>query len=255
MTADMTPETNAEASAAMSPEMTAFFTLHRDLPREGPGEPEDVHWAVEQVDLPARAEIADVACGPGSDIGALRAALPQGHVTALDKVAHYVEAARGRFVADGNVTLLRADMSVIANQYDLIWCAGAIYFLGVTEALRSWRKALRPGGVVAFSEPVWLTDAPSEGAKAFWADYPAISDSAGITSRVEAAGYEVIATRILSDDAWENYYTPLEARIEKLRPGAEGELAKVLDADEAEIAGWRAHRGEFGYQLTVVRPA
>ncbi|HBB84928.1 MAG TPA: class I SAM-dependent methyltransferase, partial [Sulfitobacter sp.] len=46
--------------------MTAFFTLHRDLPREGPGEPADVNWAVEQGDLPARAEIADVACGPGS---------------------------------------------------------------------------------------------------------------------------------------------------------------------------------------------
>ena len=238
----------------MTDDQTAFFTLHRDLPREGPGEPADVNWAVEQVELPVRAEIADVACGPGGDIGALRAALPQGHVTALDKVAHFVEAARGRFVADGNVTLLRADMSAIANEYDFIWCAGAIYFLGITEALKRWRKALRPGGVVAFSEPVWLTDNPSEAARAQWQEYDAMSDAAGIAARVEAAGYEVLATRVLSDAAWENYYTPLEARIEKLRPGAEEPLAAVLDAAEAEIACWRTHRDEFGYQLTVARP-
>lgn len=235
-------------------DMTAFFTLHRDLPREGPGEPADVTWAINQVDLPARAEIADVACGPGSDIGALRAAVPQGHVTALDKTAHFVDAARGRFVADANVTLLRADMARIANHYDLIWCAGAVYFLGVTEALTRWRKSLREGGVVAFSEPCWLTDSPSDEARAFWAEYPAISDGAGIAARVKAAGYEVIATRLLSDEAWENYYTPLEARIEKLRPGADAELAQVLDEAEAEIACWRAHRDEFGYLLTVARP-
>lgn len=238
----------------MTDDMTAFFTLHRDLPREGPGEPSDVNWAVEQVDLPARAEIADVACGPGSDIGALRAAIPQGHVTALDKTAHFVDTARGRFVADGNVTLLRADMAAIANEYDLIWCAGAVYFLGVTEALTSWRKSLRKGGVVAFSEPCWLTDTPSEEACTQWADYPAMSDANGIAERVRAAGYEVVASRVLSNEAWENYYTPLEARIEKLRPGAEGDLAQVLDATEAEIACWRAHREEFGYLLTVARP-
>ncbi len=235
-------------------DMTAFFTLHRDLPREGPGEPADVAWAVAQADLPARAEIADVACGPGSDIGALRATLPQGHVTALDKTAHFVDAARGRFVADANVTLLCADMAAIANDYDLIWCAGAVYFLGVTEALTRWRKSLREGGVVAFSEPCWLTDTPSDAARKHWDSYPAMSDGAGIAQRVEAAGYEVIATRLLSDEAWENYYTPLEARIERLRPGAEGPLAQVLDEAEAEIACWRAHRDEFGYLLTVARP-
>lgn len=64
-----------------------------------------------------------------------------------------------------------------------------------------------------------------------------------------------MATRVLSEEAWENYYTPLEARIEKLRPGTDHALAQVLDATEAEIACWRAHGDEFGYLLTVARPA
>ena len=36
----------------MSSDMEAFFTLHRDLPREGPGEPADVAWAALLAGLP-----------------------------------------------------------------------------------------------------------------------------------------------------------------------------------------------------------
>tara|TARA_R110002049_G_scaffold23545_4_gene83408 strand:+ start:2251 stop:2967 length:717 start_codon:yes stop_codon:yes gene_type:complete len=233
---------------------TAFFTLHRDLPREGPGEAADVVWAVAQAALPPKPDIADVACGPGGDIAALRAAAPSGHVTALDKTAHFVDAARAQFASDPNVTVLRADMGAIANQYDMIWCAGAVYFLGVTEALTRWRKSLRPGGVVAFSEPCYFTDTPSEAARALWSDYPAMGTEADIAARVTTAGYDVLATRRLAPAAWEAYYTPLQARIAQLRPGADAALVQVLDKTEAEIANWRAHGDAYGYLLTVARP-
>ena len=236
-----------------SENMTAFFTLHRDLPREGPGEAADVAWAAEVVGLKANAQIADIACGPGGDIAALLAAAPAGHVTALDKTAHFVDAARAAWADDTRATILKADMARVMNSYDMIWCAGAVYFLGVTEALRNWRKSLRPGGVVVFSEPCWFTDTPSPQSVANWAEYPAMTDAAGIAAKVDAAGYEVIATRKLSDQAWEEYYAPLDARIAALRPGADAALTLVLDEAEAEAACWRAHRDEFGYLLTVAR--
>jgi trans-aconitate methyltransferase len=137
--------------------MTAFFKLHRDLPREGPGEAADVAWVAQIAAIPDAAEIADVACGPGGDVAALLAAAPKGHVTALDKTAHFVQAARDIWQDDPRVTVLQADMARIMNQYDLIWCAGAVYFLGVSEALTAWRKSLRAGGVIAFSEPCWFS--------------------------------------------------------------------------------------------------
>ena len=59
---------------SIDPATQAFFTLHRDLPREGPGVAEDVAWTVSLLKLGARAQIADVACGPGGDIAALLAA-------------------------------------------------------------------------------------------------------------------------------------------------------------------------------------
>lgn len=235
--------------------MTAFFRLHRDLPREGPGEAADVAWATAQAGLPAGARMADVACGPGGDIGALLTAAPEGHVTGLDKTAHFVAQARARWQDDPRVTLLRADMAAIHNEYDFIWCAGAVYFLGVREALTAWRKALRPGGMIAFSEACWFTDTPSPRAKTFWKAYPSMTDAAGNAARVTAAGYETIATRKLSDAAWEAYLGPIDARIVKLRPGADAALTVVLDEAEEEAACWRAHRDDFGYLLSLVRPA
>jgi len=233
----------------------AFFTLHRDLPREGPGEAADVAWAAERAQLPASAHIADVACGPGADIGALLEAAPEGEVTALDKQAHFIAAARAQWGDDPRTTILRADMAAIANPYDMIWCAGAVYFLGIEKALKTWRKSLRAGGVIAFTEPCWFTATPSERSKGFWADYPSITDANGIAARVAEAGYETLGVRKISDAAWENYFTPLDARIAALLPDAEGALKTVLIEAREEADCWRAHRDEFGYLLSVVRPA
>ncbi|MEW9920705.1 trans-aconitate 2-methyltransferase [Marimonas sp. MJW-29] len=237
-------------------DMTAFFTLHRDLPREGPGEPADIEWAAGVAGTPRNAQMADVGCGPGADIGSLLSVAPEGHVTALDKTAQFVEAARERYAGDGRVTILRADMARIKNQYDLIWCAGAVYFLGVTEALSGWRKSILPGGVVAFSEACWFTEQRPERAQAYFAaEYPTMTDEAGVLEKVSAAGYEVLGTRRLQDAAWEAYFQPIEARIAMLRAGADAALTEVLDEAEEEIAVWRAHRDAFGYLLTVARPA
>lgn len=237
------------------PAMEAFFKLHRDLPREGPGEAADVAWVSGLLGLSGTARIADVACGPGGDIAALLEAAPQGHVTALDKTPHFVDAARETWGEDHRVTVLKADMKVIANPYDLIWCAGAVYFMGVETALRAWRKSLLPQGAIAFSEACWFTDTPSERAKKLWSkEYPTMTNEAGITAQIVAAGYRVIGQQRLGDAAWEAYFTPLEARMAALREDADAALSAVLNEAAEEIACWRAHRDEFGYLLSVVAP-
>lgn len=239
----------------MTPEIhEAFFTLHKDLPREGPGEAADVAWATAVADLTPNAQIADVACGPGGDIAALLAASPRGHVTALDKARPFVDQGRAVWADDDRVTIIQADMAVIANTYDFIWCAGAVYFLGIETALKRWRKALRPGGTIAFSEVCWFGDQRSDRARALFSEYTDMTDAAGIAAHIDAAGYELMATRRLSDAAWEAYFRPIDARIAALRAGADATLAKVLDEAEEEAACWRAHRDEFGYLLSVVRP-
>jgi len=233
----------------------SFYTLFRTLPREGPGEAADVAWASAQACLAKDVAICDVACGSGADIAPLLAACPHGHVTAFDKQPHFIDEAKARIGDDPRVTLRVGDMTNIGGPYDFIWCTGAVYFLGVGEALTLWRKALKPGGVIAFSEPCWWGGRRAERAQKLWADYEVMTDQAGVTAQIKAAGYDVIATRRLSAAAWDGYYAALDARSAMLRPEADQDLRAVLDGMAEEIAVWRAHGDEYGYLLSVVRPA
>ena len=232
----------------------SFFTIHADLPREGPGETADVAWAAQVAGVTSRAQILDAACGPGGDIGALLRVASRGHVTAIDLHAGFIEAAEMRWGKDDRVTLMTGDYLSPKGPFDFIWCAGAVYFVGIAKALKGWRKALAEDGTIAFSEPCLFTDMPSKGAIAMWEGYKRLTDADGIAAQIDKAGYEQLATRRISDIAWESYYRPMEDRIARLRRGAEEKMIAALDDASAEIEAWRTHRHETGYLLSVVKP-
>lgn len=234
----------------------AFFVVHRDLPREGPGEPADVHWALAETGLSGAIRVCDAACGPGADLVTLAEALREAQITGIEKQAHFVEAAQERTVRFGDrVQVERGDMAALNGPYDLIWCAGALYFLGVTEGLTKWRSALKPGGWVAFSEPVKLSDPMPDVVSAFWEEYPALTELDGIKQRVEAAGFEVCGHRMIIGAPWAAYFDPMDRRIAKLRaekPSAA--LRDVLDLCALESAQWRAAPDQIAYALILAHP-
>lgn len=238
----------------LSPE-EALFTVHRDLPREGPGSKADVAWALYVAATPETARICDAGCGPGADTVTLAKERPHAFVEAVDQIGHFVAAAQARTAPYGKrVAVRQGDMASLTGPYDLIWCAGALYFLGITEGLKRWRMALARGGHVAFSEPCLLAN-PSQAALDFWAGYPQVTNAQGIRDRVEAAGYRVIGEHLMIGAPWDAYYRPMAARIATLRPGATGALAAALDEAGAEITRWQAAPGEIAYALMVVEPA
>lgn len=230
-----------------------FFTVHKDLDREGPGLPEDVHWVLDQIPAPRR--ILDAAAGPGADTETFARALPEARIEAVDWQASFMEAARIRtapFAA--RVTCTAGDMFAAAGPFDLIWCAGAAYFAGVTESLRRFRPQLASGGHVAFSEPTAPAPDAPQAAHDFWAEYPALTDAGGVKARIAAAGYRCLATRPIVGAAWAAYYDPMQARIDRLRPEADPDLAEALEAAQAEIDGWRAAKAHIAYMLCLVQP-
>ncbi|KUJ85941.1 hypothetical protein AVO45_02910 [Ruegeria marisrubri] len=235
----------------------AFFTLHKDLPREGPGCAEDVLWALERAGLSGEVTVCDAGCGPGADLEVLAEALPLARLTGIEKPPQFVKEARARCARFGDrVRVIEGDMAEPGGPYDLIWSAGAIYFLGVTEGLQAWRDALTPSGWVAFSEPVRIPGPQSEAAREFWAEYPALTDLEGVTARISQAGYEVVDHRLIIGEPWETYYAPLRQRILELRAqGPDDALVEVLDAHEREISLWEAAREQIAYALFLVRPA
>jgi SAM-dependent methyltransferase len=232
----------------------AFLTVYSDLAREGPGVPADVAWALYVAGTPVGARIMDAGCGSGADTVTLAKERPQAQIEAVEQISQYVDAARRRTAPFGDrVQVRQGDMAQIVGPYDLIWCAGALYFLGVTEGLHAWRAALAPGGCVAFSEACLLPN-PSDNARAFWAEYPQVTNVDGIRARVAAAGYRVIGERMVIGAPWEAYYASMSSRIAKLRPTAQGDLLAALDEAEAEINRWRVSPSEIAYALMVVAP-
>ena len=141
---------------------------------------------------------------------------------------------------------------------DLIWCEGAIYFLGVTEALLAWRPLLRPGATVAFTEPVWLSESPPTEVRDWWlAEYPSITDDAGLRARVDAAGYQTVASFVLPASAWwDEYYGPMRGRVEEVRGRRPDDpaAAEAIREAEREIDMFRRFCDHYSYTFSVVQP-
>ena len=232
----------------------AFFTLHSEVSREGPGDAGSLAWAMDLAGVAPDASILDAGAGPGGDIAGLLAGAPRGHVTAIEAHAPFVDRIQAAWEGDARVSAQTGDMAAPGGAFDFIWCAGALYFLGITKGLQAWRDVLTPGGAVAFSELTLFTDTPAPEVLAFRDDYPDFAGIDTLKARIEAAGYELLGLQKLPDAAWENYLTPLDARAEMLRPDTDDEMRAVLDEHATEAALWRRYRDQFGYALAVVRP-
>lgn len=232
------------------------------MPRQGPGLPGDVLWALSVLGCSGRLRVCDAGAGPGADTETLAAALPEARITAVEISAPLAAEARARLAPYApRVEVVEADMAALAGPCDLIWSAGALYFLGVAEGLRAWRDALAPGGAVAFSEPVLLpgpeTEAEREAVARFWTEYPGLTDLAGIAARVAQAGFAMVAHRLIVGEAWRLYYQAMAARCDELEAGAakgDPALAAVVTAAREEIGLWQSAPDRIAYALILARP-
>lgn len=243
-----------------------FFDVHCDLPREGPGDKASLEHALGFVgDLPQSPRILDIGCGPGGQTLDLAQAVPDAEITAFDLHAAFVAQLEARAKDLGLTNRIHAhvaDMTAIPAEFgtfDLIWCEGAAYNMGVPEALAAWPKLLNPGGKVAFSEVVWLSengpdDAPPELQK-FWNDeYPVMQTVSGCRQWVRDAGYEVLGDFVLPDAAWwTHYYTPMEQRVGHLLEKYKDDPVALSVVQECadEIEFHRTYGNYYGYVFMV----
>ncbi|MEM7719595.1 MAG: class I SAM-dependent methyltransferase [Pseudomonadota bacterium] len=239
----------------MTPAST-FFTVHRNLHREGPGEAADVHWALDVARTPDGARILDAACGPGADLVTLAEARPRARVLGIEKQAHFVDAARERVAQFGQrLTADQGSYLELNGLFDLIWCAGAVYFHGIETVLSVWAPHLAPGGAVAFSEPAWMIDPPSDAARAFWGDEYPTQSRAAVEAQIRAVGWGIVDQRWIVDAPWAEYYGPMSARLDALEDqDTDAGLQEAIQEHREEIAKWQAAREEIAYSLFVVRP-
>jgi SAM-dependent methyltransferase len=241
-----------------------FFTLHSGLPREGPGDSEATARALRLAGpLSNDAKVLDIACGPGAQTLDLARLLPEAHITAVDFHEPFLRDLESRAQTAGvahRIQTIKGDMAALdflPQSFDLIWCEGAAYIMGVEAALLQWKSLLCRGGALALTEPVWLkSNAPAE-VKPCWAEYPAMGDAKDLRAMAQRCGYVIAGDFIVPEEAWwTDYYTPKAARIETLSMQFAGDALALSILDEArrEIGMFRRYSDYYGYMFIVLKP-
>ena len=249
--------------ALSDPKLRAvFWDVHSRLPREGPGNRESTERALAlAAPIPPFAQVLDLACGPGAQTIDLATLLPQATICAVDAHQPFVDETNRRAAALGlndRVRALCGDMRslpLLPSSFDLIWCEGAAYIIGVERALRSWRPLLRPGGRLALTEAIWLQPEAPEDIRRWWSDgYPGMGDASRCRDLVRDCGYRLLGDFVLPDAAWWEYYAPLEARLRLLASKYAGDLAaeSLLRESANEIASYRKNGTYYGYLFMVM---
>ncbi len=229
--------------------------LFGGLDRLAPGTTDDIAWILQETCLPNGARIADAGCGTGCDIRTFHAMRPDLYIVGYELNERFAHEAAAAFSDQPTIEIYHKDMSELGGEFNLIYSAGAVYFLGIEQALNLWCGNLAPGGMIVFSELCWLgPERPPEAAD-FWAAFPAMTDIEGAGAHIRNAGFRQVASRVLPPEAWRTYYDPLAARVAQLRAEIVPQTSALLNEIDAEIALWRRHGDTYGYALHIVAPA
>ena len=243
-----------------------FFDIYDALPRAGPGTAESTLRALALADpLPEGALVLDLGCGPGRQTLDLAAALPSAEIVAVDLHRPFLDLLDAEVRRRGlghRVRTVHGDMSCLSiaeESVDLIWSEGAAYSIGFAKALEAWRPLLRPGGYLAVSEATWLRSARPDEIVAFWQqEYPDMLDVEGCLDLFPRAGYRVIGSFPLPEQAWwQDFYTPMLGRLDELGRRFNGDpvAEAVLDESRREIEVFRRYSAFSGYTFVVARKA
>lgn len=241
--------------------MQYFFEVFEELPRQGPGCREATLRALSQLKkLPPQPAVLDIGCGCGVQTQILAEELKtkilaiDNHRPVLDRLAK--SAARsGLDIETRELSMI--DMPFDAQSFDLLWCEGAIFIIGLERGLTEFHRYLKPGGYLAFTEMCWFTDQPAPEAQSFFERlYPDLKPVAAVREMALTAGYKLIDDFNLPDSAWwDDYYTPMLERVRALKVKNAGisEAEAVYAHCDAEAEIHRRHSNDYGYNFFVLQ--
>jgi len=241
-----------------------FFEVFESLPRQGPGNRACAKRALDLCrDLPRSPAVLDLGCGVGGQTLHLAEFFGSGTIVAVDSHAPSIERLRAAVADRGLAQRIDAIVGDMASpqqprgSFDLIWSEGALYNLGLRKALGICHDLLRPGGYLAFTNPVWREEDPPPAVKAsFELDYPTMGRLEDDLAAIRDSGFDLAGHFTLPDEAWwDDFYTPMEARIAQLRDKYAGDVAAsgVLEQIAEEPRMHRLHCDCYAYEFFVAR--
>lgn len=240
-----------------------LFTLFEGLDRQGPGSDACTIRMFDRLSPPEKAKVLDIGCGAGMQTLTLARHCRSCTITAIDIHQPFLDALRRKAdearLSDRITTLCASmdDLPFAQGSFDLIWSEGSVFVIGFEKGIRYWSQFLRPCGSLALTEMVWFTDHPSKEVATFMQEaYPAMTNVPGCERIIRAAGYQLIDSFQLPDEAWwKEFYDPLEKKMSRIKNQMEGDsdAMAILDMTRKEISFFRQYSHEYGYQVFLLR--
>jgi ubiquinone/menaquinone biosynthesis C-methylase UbiE len=245
-----------------------LIDLHRGGTRQGPGGDDETRLAIELSGMRSAAglQLADIGCGTGASTFVLAQEL-DAHIAAVDLLPdflHDLDAAAAQRGLGDRITTLARSMDALPfddGSLDAIWSEGAVYNIGFEHGIHTWRRFLKPGGILAVSELTWLTaDRPAELDQHWNAEYPEVATASAKIAILEQHGYSPIGYFALPERCWlENYYRPMQQRFADFltRHGHSEAAQSIVDSERHEIDLYERFSPyiSYGYYLARNGPA
>lgn len=235
--------------------MDDFLKIFETLEYWGPGSNSDTEKALSL--LPKEVNnILDIGCGKGLATQVL-AEHSAATITAVDNEQSALDRLMQRFEQIGishrleTVNASMMELPFSKQSFDLIWAEGSAYIMGIENAVTKWKSLLQKQGYLMVSDMVWRTDTPSKESKDLWnQEYPDIQSVKTRIEQMKKAGYSIVDHFSQSEQAWLNYYSPLERRLNQLEPEMSSLAAFKDIKNEVDVCTRFAH--EFGYHMFIL---
>jgi trans-aconitate methyltransferase len=206
--------------------------------------------------------IVDAGCGTGRQTMVLAQALGT-LVHALDVYQPFLHDLMRHATAAGIAPLIQThcmdmqDIPSVFPRIDLLWSEGAAYTIGFANALTRWAAAINPGGFAVVSELSWLRDRVPDAVREFFSSgYPAMQTIPQNLAVAENAGYRVLTTHTLPQEAWvQGYYDLLEPRAQALLDHPDASVRDFAVETVKEIDIFHASEESYGYVFYVLQRA
>jgi len=231
------------------------------LDRQGPGSPEMTAMALRFIDnLTQKSKIADIGCGTGGQTMIL-GQNTAGTITGIDIFPEFI----GIFNENAEKLNLQDRVKGIVGsmdnlpfqdeEFDLIWCEGAIYNIGFEKGLREWRKYLKKNGCIAVTEASWYTNERPSEIEDYWIHhYPDITTISNNVAAMQKSGFIPISVFTLPEHCWtDNYFIPQIPVYEYFLKKYDGNktVEEFIEGNRHEEKMYQTYKKYYGYVFYI----
>lgn len=241
-------------------DINIIYEYFSDTERQGPGNPEETLKALNFISgLTEKSLIVDIGCGTGSQ------SMTLGHNTSCEVIGIDVWQ---DFINKFNQNSIKQNLQdrvkgIVGNmenlhfqeeEIDLIWSEGSIYNIGFERGLNEWRKFLKKGGYIAITENTWFSEERPDEIQEFWQkSYPEIDTISNKIAQMQKAGYLPIATFMLPEALWIDYYLKqalnIDSFLKKHKNNKTVEEFAYSQQYEAEL--YKKYKAYYGYMFYI----